>query len=171
MLEDAFEYWLVNEAPYPKKSGAILGSPRETLLKVLLLMGVVTDDRLIHLSNDARSDVRRVTDRALTERANASSDTRAAYVSATLDGKLPTSLLARTLSAKTAFSPSEIKRLRPLLDADGPEWRLAASKLLDPVYFSQDKIRQEAEKLANDSELEIRKAAQRILAHVCEPSP
>ena len=88
MLEDAFEYWLVNEAPYPKKSGAILGSPRETLLKVLLLMGVVTDDRLIHLSNDARSDVRRVTDRALTERANASSDTRAAYVSATLDGKL-----------------------------------------------------------------------------------
>jgi len=170
ILEDAFEYWLANEEPYPEKGGVVPQSPREALLKALLLGGVVTDDRLIQLSSDARSDVRGVADQAIIERANASSDTRAAIVSAALEGKLPASLLARTLSVKTTFSPSEIARLRPFLDADDPKWRLAASKLLDPVYFDKDEICQEARKLANDSELEIRKAAQRILTNICELS-
>jgi len=169
MLEDAFEFWLVNEEPYPKKGGVVPRSPRETLLKAILHVGVVSDDRLIQLSTDTRSEVRKVVASVLTVRVDASNDTRAAFVSATLQKKLPASLLAQTLSAKTAFSPSEIKRLRPLLDADDPKWRLAGSKLLDTIYLSQDEIRLAAEKLASDSELEIRKAAQRILSHVGAP--
>lgn len=89
ILEETFRHWEVNEAPYPEKGGFIPRSPRETLLKALLVIGAITDSRLLELSLDPRSDIREVAARAVIESLNGSSSKRSLFVDAALNRAIP----------------------------------------------------------------------------------
>ena len=75
---------------------------------------------------------------------------------------LPASLLSRALVTKVPFSEIEVDQLRVLLEDQDPQWRLASSKLLNPVYLESDVIRQIVEKLSVDPHPEVRQAVQAL---------
>ena len=89
---------------------------------------------------------------------------RASFVNEIVAKALPASLLSRALVRKVPFSEIEVDQLRVLLEDQDPKWRLASSKLLNPIYLEPDVIRQTVEKLSVDPHPEVRQAA-RALDH------
>ena len=165
LLNEAFQYWIVHEKPYPQKSGPVPDSPRNTLLKGMLKLGNIDDKQLVNLCHDTRSDVQKTANDELLSRITVSKDTRASFVNEIVAKLLPVSLLSQALVTKVPFSKTEISQLRLLLEDEDAKWRLAASKLLDPSYLELDVIRETVHKLSLDSHLEVRQAAARALEH------
>ena len=162
LLNEAFQHWITFEKPYPQEGGVVPNSPRETLLKGMLKLGTIDDERLINLCCDTRWDVQKTATGALLERIAISDTTRASFVNEIVAKVLPASLLSRALVTKVSFSEIEVDQLRVLLEDQDPQWRLASSKLLNPIYLESDVIRQIVEKLSVDPHPEVRQAAQAL---------
>ena len=165
LLNKAFQHWVIHEKPYPQKGGPIPDSPRETLLKGMLKLGIIDDERLMHLCRDTRRDVQETAIGAFLERMAVSENIRASFVNKIVTKALPASLLSKVLVTKVPFSEVEVGQLRVLLEDEDPKWRLAASKLLDPSYLGSDVIRKTIAKLLADSHPQVRQAAARALDH------
>ena len=165
LLNEAFKHWITHEKPYPQNGGVVPYSPRATLLKGMLKLGTIDDERLMNLCRDTRRDVRKIATEALLERVAVSDSVRTTFVNETTAKALPASLLSRALVAKVSFSKIEVGRLSALLEDEDAKWRLAACMLLNPIYLESDVIRQTAEKLSVDPHPEIRQAAARALNH------
>ena len=163
VLNDAFDYWLRKEEPYPQESGVVPDSPRNILLESLLHLGDVDDARLFGLCRDARDDVRKIAKEAVLKRAASSDDVRGQLVFRILAKNLPPALLSQVLTSKIPFSRQEINQLRGLLTDEKPTWRLAATRLLDAFYLEPESIRATAQHLSEDMEPEVRRTAMRIL--------
>ena len=57
LLQQAFEYWIKNEQPYPKNGGVVPDSPREALYCAMHAINKFTFNDLVELSKDSRNDV------------------------------------------------------------------------------------------------------------------
>ena len=164
-LNEAFEHWIIHEKPYLQEGGTIPDSPREALLKGMLELGIVDDERLMNLCRDTRRDVQETAIGAFLDRIAVSEDVRASFVNEIVDKVLPASLLSKVLITKVPFSDIEVGQLRVLLEDEDPKWRLAATKLLDPSYLKSDVIQETIAKLLADSHPEVRQAATLALDH------
>ena len=165
LLDEAFQHWIALEEPCPEEEGMIPKSPRETLLKGMLKLETIHDERLINLCRDTHWEVQKTATDALLERISISDAARAAFVNETAAKKLPASLLSRALVTKVPFSKIEVGQLHALFEDEDANWRLAACMLLNPIYLESDVIRQTAEKLSVDSHRKVRQAAAWALKH------
>ena len=161
LLNEAFQHWRAHEKPYPQKGGVIPNSPRKTLLKGLLKLGAVEDEALMTLCRDTRGDVRETAAGPFLERIGVSHCIRASFANEVKT--LPARLLSRALDAQVPFSTTEVELLRILLEDEDAKWRLASSKLLQPIYLEAEVIKSLGEKLSCDSHLEVRQAVARAL--------
>ena len=165
LLNEAFQHWLIHEKPYPQEGGPIPDSPRETLLKGMLELGIVDDEWLMKLCRDTRRDVQEAAIDAFLDRIAVSEDIRASFVNEIVAKVLPASLLSKALVTKVPFSDVEVRQLRVLLEDEDPKWRLAATKLLNPSYLKSDTIQKTIAKLLADSHPQVRQAATLALDH------
>ena len=130
ILEEAFEYWIPREEPYPQKGGVIPDSPRNTLLNGMLKLGTIDDERLLLICRDARRDVRETAFDALLQHITFSDAARVLFINDITDKKLPASLLSHELASKVTFSEIEVEQLSALLEDEDEQYRLAVTKLL-----------------------------------------
>ena len=159
LLDEAFQHWIALEEPCQEEEETIPKSPRGTLLKGMLKLGTIDDERLINLCRDTHWEVRKTATDALLERVSICDAARAAFVNETAAKKLPASLLSRALVMKVPFSKIEVDQLRVLLEDKDADWRMASCMLLNPIYLESDVIRQTAEKLSVDPHRKVRQAA------------
>ena len=159
LLDEAFQHWIALEEPCQEEEETIPKSPRGTLLKGMLKLGTIDDERLINLCRDTHWEVRKTATNALLERISICDAARAAFVNETAVKKLPASLLSQALVRKVPFSKIEVDQLRALLEDKDADWRLASCMLLNPIYLESDVIRQTAEKLSVDPNKKVRQAA------------
>ena len=162
LLNEAFQHWITLEKACPQEERVIQNTPRETLLKGMLKLETIDDERLMNLCRDAHWDVRKTATGALLERITIPDAARMSFVNEIVAKVLPVSLLSQALVTKVPFSEIEVDQLRVLLEDQDPKWRLASSKLLDPIYLESDVIRQIVEKLLVDPHPEVRQAAQAL---------
>ena len=161
LLNEAFQHWTAHEKPYPQHGGVIPNSPRKTLLKGLLKLGAVDDEALMNLCRDTRGDVRETATSPFLERIGVSDGIRASFVNEVKT--LPPRLLSRVLDAKVPFSVTEVAQLCILLEDEDAKWRLASSKLLQPIYLEAEVFKYYGEKLSRDSYQEVRQAVARVI--------
>ena len=164
LLDKAFQHWIALEKSCPEEGKGVPKSPRSTLLKGMLKLGIIDDERQMNHCRDTHWEVQKTATNALLERISISDAARAAFVNEIAAKALPVSLLSRALVMKVPFSEIEVDQLRVLLKDQDPQWRLASSKLLTPIYLESDVIRQIVEKLSVDPHPEVRQAA-RALDH------
>jgi len=164
-IEQAFAYWQVHEEPTPAH-GTIPSSPRKTLLKALLALNAVSDDRLFELLRDPRSDVRSLAEKQLLERLPLSPTLRESFVTAVLARTVPAGFAARVFSNGLELNAEQVIALSKLLDDAESKWRLAGMHLLRSPYLSEDQIKAQATRLTSDVEEEIRLHAQHVLKNL-----
>ena len=165
LLNEAFQHWITLEKSHPQKGGMIPDTPREPLLKGMLKLETIDDERLMNLCHDTHVDVRKTAIDAFLERITVSDAAPTSFVNKIVAKVFSASLLSRALTAKVPFSEIEVDQLRVLLKDEDPKWRLASCKLLNPIYLESDVIRKTVKKLSVDPHPEVRQAAARALDH------
>jgi hypothetical protein len=161
-IERAFAHWQAHEEPSPSH-GIIPSSPRETLLRILLTLRIVSDDRLLELLRDPRNDVRGLAEKHLLEALPHSPELHQRLVSAIVARTLTAGFAARVLASGLELSSEQVTALSTLLADPEGKWRLAATSLLRSPYLSDDEISAHATRLASDVEDKVRLRAQRLL--------
>lgn len=164
-LWESYQYWQVNEEPYPTSGGAIPDSARSDLVKVMLMFAVVADAELINMAADPRSDVREASNQALLDRLIQSEDFRDKFLIAVLDGKLTLFLLVEALKNETPFSLRQCSMIKNMLNNENPQKRYAAMMVLSAPYSTAEEIQQYIRQLLGDEEVDIRERAHKILRY------
>ena len=170
LLDKAFQHWIALEKSCPEEGKGVPKSPRSTLLKGMLKLGIIDDERLMNHCRDTHWEVQKTATNALLERISISDAARAAFVNEIAAKALPVSLLSRALATKVPFSETEVGQLRVLLEDEDANWRLASCMLLNSIYLKPDAIQQTAEKLFVDPHRKVRQAAAWALDHAQELS-
>lgn len=163
LMYDAYQYWLMHEEPYPKGGGRVPDSPREELLSLLLSVNSVNDQDLLQYIEDERSDVQRVAESALMVRLGGNESLSDEFIKRVSAGKLRANLLYQALHKPIHFSGDQCNLIMELLSSDNAKIRFAAIGILDLKYMSQDQIDKWAGTLSEDTELEIREKAMRLI--------
>ena len=163
MLESAYQFWVVNEEPYPKKSGLIPDSPRKTLLSAMNLVGLVSCERAIELLSDYRNDVKELAFGLVAERAGSSDAARALVVAAMATKKIIASSVHRILGTAIAFADEDVSRICQLLADEDPAYRLAAMAMLRSHRLTHAQVAEMAKRLVDDPHREVSDTARAIL--------
>ncbi len=162
VLEEAYQYWLVKEEPYPKSSGTVPDSPRKALLEAMNHLRAFADDRLYELLNDTRGDVKDLALSWLIQRATQSPISRLHLV-ASVRKKLPrASAVARLLDSEIAFDEAEISQLCDLFSDTDPAYRLAALRLIKPHRMPNDLLTAKLKALKADTYAEVGRKARTL---------
>lgn len=162
-LASAYEHWVTHEEPYPTKGGVVPDSPREKILQALLSIREAEDDELFRYAKDVRSDVNSGGREALLKRLAVSDKARETLLSGVTMGTIAPTLLAAALIHKVPFDAMQVRRVVELLSASDPEVRFAAMNVLDEAYLPVDEIQTRSRARLDDTNLEIREAAFKLL--------
>jgi hypothetical protein len=163
LLEEAYQFWEVNEEPYPKTSGVVPDSPRKTLLSALDRIRPIADERAIGLLNDARSDIKDFSFALLSKRATESEATRTRVVAAITAKQLIAASTARLLGSAMVFSADEILALSGLFSDADPAYRLAALQLVSAHRLPNALLLERVQHLTTDAHGEVRRSARTLI--------
>ena len=162
ILRSAYEFWVGNEKPYPVGVGVVPTSPRETLLGIMISLGLVSDEELLCHTGDVRSDVREVARDELDNRLKSSKSMRDRFVSKCIQKSLTPGVLANALDACPTFDSAQIEQIVTLLNASEPEWRLASMHILRLEYITKEEICCAISSLMSDTVGQVRRYAHTI---------
>lgn len=158
VIIEAYDDWVIHEPEH--KVGVIPPSPRETLLKLLILQKALDDQRLLAALTDSRSDVRSVAEKHTLDAITKSEPLKNTVIERIASRRLPPAIAASVLRHAPLISREQVRALEGLLYEQDPKWRRAGVELLRPSYLSADEIAAHAKRLSADNEDEIRRAAE-----------
>ena len=162
LLKESFDLWRDKEEPYPVGGGTIPPSPREQILKLLLMRSDFDKHLLLTYSRDSRGDVSRVASDALLQ-ALATGELRDEFLEGLNNGGISPNLLTSALKQKVVFTESQLQIICGFLYRSSTELQKAAIAVLRNGYMSTDEIRKYAKALETDPDPEIREHARRLL--------
>ena len=165
LLNEAYDYWLQHEGPYPTKGGVIPESPRGEILTLMIEVGAVGDDVLFEAAKDPRSEVSQPAKKALLLEFSMWEVARNELVRRLQSGEALDSLLRECLRTRIHFSEQDVQSIAELLESERPETRYAAADILDLQYLLPSMIEKWVGKLSNDSYQHLRdKGHERLTA-------
>ena len=163
LLRQAFEYWTINEQPYPKGGGIVPDSPRKELYCALRAIDNFKFNELAELVTDKRRDVAKLAIQDLVNLVSKSDDDRNRLVSKLCAKRFSLALCAKFLDVSIPYSRDNLRALCALLKDVDPDYRRVAIRLL----FHPNMDRVEALRLAtqrkDDADSTVRDAAYRCL--------
>lgn len=162
MLESAYRFWLTHEKPYPD-AGLVVESPRRKLLEAMECVSSMSDERVVDLLSDARSDVREFAMGLFKSRAASSPSTKDVFISRLISKDVLPASVSRILASELHFSASEVTKMFHLLEDDDPKYRLALMGILKRGLLSESEVMSAANRLLVDPEREIRERARLLL--------
>lgn len=162
LLQESFDLWFGKEEPYPVGGGTIPPSPREQILKLLLMRSDFDKHQLLRYSSDARGDVSRVASDALLQ-ALTTGELRDEFLEGLDNGGMSPNLLTSALKQKVVFTESQLQIICGFIYRSSTELQKAAIAVLQNGYMSTDEIRKYAKALETDPDPEIREHARRLL--------
>lgn len=162
LLKESLDLWRDKEEPYPVGGGTIPPSPREQILKLLLMRSDFDKHQLLPYSRDSRGDVSRVASDALLQ-ALATGELRDEFLEGLNNGGISPNLLTSALKQKVAFTESQLQIICEFLNRSSTELQKTAIAVLRNGYMSADKVREYAKVLETDPDPEIREHARRLL--------
>jgi len=159
LMEEAYQYWLNHEQPYPKGGGTIPESPRKSLLTILICVGSVSDCNLLNYVSDMRSDVQAVAENELVRRLNDSEPLRTKFIDVLAKGKVNPRVLTQVFRQPVVFTNIQCDKIANLLSNKNAQLRFIAMEILESGCLSNERVVGWLELLKNDDELEIREKA------------
>jgi hypothetical protein len=162
LLWAAYDFWKQHEEPQPKGGGAVPASPRADILKALLICGNISDERLIEMAGDVRSDVRDTVKSIGMQRA-ASKEFAAALIESAANGKGGGAWISETLREKRPMDAANVAKLEALLQSADAKQRYFGMNILDAAYLAPDTVLKLATRLLEDPETDIRERAKRTI--------
>lgn len=162
LLQESFDLWRSKEKPYPVGGGVIPESPRELLLKGLLMRNDFDKVRLLRYASDTRSDVAKIASDALL-RALHAGELRDEFLAGLDKGDLSPRHLASALGQNVPFTESQLQKICGFLGRSESDLQRAAMAVLRNGYMSADEVRVRAQALEVDPDPEIRERARRLL--------
>jgi len=162
LLQESFDLWCDKEEPYPVGGGTVPDSPREKILKLLLMRSDFDKLHLLRYSSDTRGDVSRVASDALLQ-ALATGVLRDEFLEGLNNGGISPNLLASALKQKVFFTELQLQIICGFLNRSSTELQKAAIAVLRNGYMSAEEVRKYAKALETDPDPEIREHARRLL--------
>lgn len=157
-----FEQWRTKEPPYPIGGGVVPESPRDELAKVLIPALAHDHDQLLTFLNDARLNVQSVARANVLIEAKSSAALRSRLLKAVQGDLLEPSVIRAAVSSGL-YREDEALEVAHLLHHASARVRFAALPILTANYLSPEHVRDEANRLLTDEELDIREGASRAL--------
>lgn len=154
VLENAYEYWLLHEKPYPKR-GIIPDSPRANIIKALTNIRLPSYKTITSFLKDSRHDVREIGAKVLVDRLRQTKGERLQFFKEIESGVLPCRVLETALRGELPLGEDEIAIVEHLLKNANEHIRYGAMALLTECYLDRNKIRKHATAMTFDSEQQI----------------
>lgn len=164
MIENAFDYWLEHEEPYPKASGVIPESPRAVLAKARLAIEGPDYERAKTYLDDDRSDVSDIGKSVIVDLFEAKDSTFVEFYADIESGQIEASVLSFVLGKLDDLSAGDINQVIALLDHDDEKVRFAAMTILDDKHLDPSQMRELLRELQNDKVEYIRERATEVLS-------
>lgn len=163
LLRKAFDYWSVNEQPYPKESGTVPESPRDVLCGTLINCGVFGFDELITLTKDARSDVSKTAMHDLIKCSYESEVARDKLVAEICEKRFSTFQSLQLMNVDIPYSQKNLTTLCSLLNDNDPEFRRMAIQILSHPNMEKPLAVSLANQRKDDVNGNVRDAALKFL--------
>ena len=163
VLRQAFDYWIENEQPYPKKSGVVPDSPRATLYRAMRAIDDFKFDELAKLSRDTRPDVSELAVQDLVHLVIGSDDDRNQLVGEICAKRFPSALCAKLFDSGIPYSQDNLTKLCGLLEDSDPAYRRVAIRVLSHPGMDRVKALRLATHMKDDTDGSVRDAAHRCL--------
>lgn len=135
ILITAFKYWQKHEEPYPEGGGRVPKSPREKILKALLLINPPKSDTLFEYCLDTRSDIRNFATPLLMDQLCASSELRSIFLQKIVSEELKYQLLIAAFQHPVIFTEEQFNIIDKLISHKNSDIRQAIKGI-----FKQDNI-------------------------------
>ena len=159
LLRRAFEYWILNEQPYPQSGGVVPNSPRAALYCALRVVDTFKFDELTKLATDIRNDVAELATRDLVDLVSRSEDNRNRLVSKLCAKRLPPRHCAKLLDVNIPYSQDNLTSLCALLEDVDPEYRRVAIRVLSHSNMDRVEALRRATQMKDDADGAVRDAA------------
>ena len=163
VLQHAFDYWIENEQPYPKKGGVVPDSPRATLYRVMRTIDDFKFDQLTELSVDTRRDVSELAIQDLVRLVIGSDDDRNQLVGEICARRFPPALCAKLFDSSIPYSQDNLTKLCGLLADSDPDYRHVAIDILSHPGMNLVEAVRLATHMKDDADGSVRDAAYRCL--------
>lgn len=162
LLWASYDFWKEHEEPHPKNGGAVPVSPRAEILKALLICGSISDERLVEMAGDVRSDVRDTVKGVALQRAG-SAGFAAALIESAASGAGGGAWISEILREKRPMDADNVAKLEALLQSADAKQRYFGMNVLDTAYLVPDTVLKLATQLLEDPETDIKERAKRII--------
>ena len=163
LLRRAFEYWAINEQPYPESGGVVPDSPRGALYCALRAIDNFKFNELAELAMDRRSDVSGLAMQDLLNLVSGSDDDRNQLVGELCKKRFSLALCAKFLDVSIPYSQDNLTALCALLKDVNPGYRRVAIRVLSHPNMDQAKAQRLAIQRKDDADGTVRDAAYKCL--------
>ena len=163
LLQQAFEYWIENEQPYPKNGGVVPDSPREALYCAMRAINKFTFNDLVELSKDSRNDVSRLAMGDLVSIVTESDNYRSQLVDEICAKSFPPARCTKLFDFNIPYSQDNLTKLCALLKDVDPAYRRVAIQILLHPRMDQMEGQGLATQMKDDNDGYVRDAAYRCL--------
>ena len=163
LLRRAFEYWAINEQPYPESGGVVPDSPRGALYCALRAIDNFKFNELAELAMDRRSDVSGLAMQDLFNLVSGSDDDRNQLVGELCKKRFSIALCAKFLDVSIPYSQNNLTALCALLEDVNPGYRRVAIRVLSHPNMDRVEALRLATQMKDDADGTVRDAAYKCL--------
>ena len=163
LLRQAFEYWTINEQPYPENGGVVPDSPRKALYCVLRTIDNFKFDELAELAMDRRHDVSELAMQDIVDLVSRSDDDRNQLVGELCAKRFRPLRCAELLDVSIPYSQDNLTALCALLEDSDPAYRRVAIRVLSHPNMDRVEAMRLATQMKDDADGTVRDAAYRYL--------
>ena len=163
LLRQAFDYWTINEQPYPENGGIVPDSPRKELYCVLRDIDNFKFNELAELAMDRRSDVSGLAMQDLVDLVSESDDGRTQLVGELCAKRFSIARCAKFLDVSIPYSQNNLTALCALLEDVNPDYRRVAIRVLSHPNMDQEEALRLATQMKDDADGTVRDAAYKCL--------
>ena len=163
LLRQAFEYWTMNEQPYPENGGVVPNSPRREIYCVLRAIDNFEFNELAELAMDRRHDVSELAIQDIVNLVSVSDDDRNQLVGELCAKRFSLALCAKFLDVSIPYSRDNLRALCALLKDVNPGYRRVAIRVLSHPNMDQGKALSLATQMKDDADGTVRDAAYKCL--------
>ena len=163
LLRQAFEYWTMNEQPYPENGGVVPNSPRREIYCVLRAIDNFEFNELAELAMDRRHDVSELAIQDIVNLVSVSDDDRNQLMGELCAKRFSLALCAKFLDVSIPYSRDNLRALCALLKDVNPGYRRVAIRVLSHPNMDQGKALSLATQMKDDADGTVRDAAYKCL--------
>ncbi|MCY3790771.1 MAG: hypothetical protein OXH63_18490, partial [Gemmatimonadetes bacterium] len=163
LLRQAFDYWTINEQPYPENGGIVPDSPRKELYCVLRAIDNFKFNELAELAMDRRSDVSGLAMQDLFNLVSGSDNDRNQLVGELCEKRFSIALCAKFLDVSIPYSQNNLTALCSLLEDVNPGYRRVAIRVLSHPNMDRVEAMRLATQMKDDADGTVRDAAYKCL--------